>query len=53
MDNLEYNAKLDELDHLLNDPDVPMEPSKVWDLLAEVSHHDLQQANLSGKPGGD
>ena len=44
MDDREYHAKLDELDHLLNDVDVPMEPARVWDLLAEVSHHDLQQA---------
>ena len=44
MNDQEYNAKLDELDHLLNDVDVPMEPTRVWELLAEVSHHDLQQA---------
>ena len=44
MNDQEYNAKLDELDHLLNDLDVPMEPARVWELLAEVSHHDLQQA---------
>ena len=41
MDDLEYNAKLDELDHLLNDLDVESEPSRIWDLLAEVSHHAL------------
>lgn len=44
MNNLEYNAKLDELDHLLNDDDNgAIEPSRIWDLLAEVSHHDLQR----------
>ena len=43
MNDMEYNAKLQELDHLLNDDDdVPMEPSRIWDLLAEVSHHDLE-----------
>lgn len=42
MDDLEYLAKLDELDHLLNDPDIDAEPSEIWSLLAEVSHHDLQ-----------
>jgi hypothetical protein len=42
MDDLEYQAKLDELDHLLNDPDIEFEPSHIWALLAEVSHHDLQ-----------
>ncbi len=29
--------KLDELDRLLNDPDVPMEPAKVWSLLAGMA----------------
>ncbi|GAN76692.1 hypothetical protein Asru_0143_16 [Acidisphaera rubrifaciens HS-AP3] len=33
----EYSHKLDELDRLLNDPDVPMEPARVWSLLAEIS----------------
>jgi hypothetical protein len=36
----DYQSKLDELDRLLNDPDVAMEPSRVWSLLAEVSQHD-------------
>ena len=40
MDDQEYAAKLDELDHLLNDWDAPMEPGRVWTLLAEVSMHD-------------
>lgn len=47
MDEREYNAKLDELDHLLNDDlDLPTEPSRIWDLLAEVSHHDLHHGAL-------
>jgi hypothetical protein len=37
----DYARKLDELDHLLNDPDMPMEPARVWSLLAEISHRDL------------
>ncbi len=40
MDDSDYEAKLDELDHLLNDWDAPMEPARVWTLLAEVSLHD-------------
>ncbi len=40
MDDQDYAAKLDELDHLLNDWDAPMEPGRVWTLLAEVSLHD-------------
>ncbi len=39
----DLDSKLDELDRLLNDPDVPMQPARVWSLLAEISHHDLRQ----------
>ena len=38
MTQADYDRKLDELDQLLNDPDVPMDPGKVWSLLAELSH---------------
>ena len=31
--------KLDQIDRLLNDPDVAMEPGLVWALLDEVSRH--------------
>jgi hypothetical protein len=41
MTDTEYARKLDELDRLLNDPDVPMEPAKVWSLLAEIAQRDL------------
>ncbi|HSU06436.1 MAG TPA: peptide chain release factor 1 [Acetobacteraceae bacterium] len=41
MTEIEYARKLDELDRLLNDPDVPMEPEKVWSLLAEIAQRDL------------
>jgi hypothetical protein len=37
MTETEYAHKLDELERLLNDPDVPMEPARVWSLLAEIS----------------
>lgn len=43
MNDLEYHAKLLELDHLLNDDDLVTTPSRIWDLLAEVSRHDLGQ----------
>jgi hypothetical protein len=36
----DYARKLDELDSLLNDPDVPMDPAKVWSLLADLSGRD-------------
>ncbi len=37
MTDVEYGRKLDELERLLNDPDVPMEPDRIWSLLADVS----------------
>jgi hypothetical protein len=44
MTDAEYARKLDELDRLLNDPDVPMEPTKVWSLLAEIAQRDVGMA---------
>lgn len=38
----EYARKLAELDRLLNDPDVPMQPARIWSLLAELSQPDLR-----------
>ena len=32
----DYTRKIDELDRLLNDPDVQLEPVRVWALLAEM-----------------
>ena len=37
MSDAEIDAKLSELDRLLNDPDVRMDPHRVWSLLAEIS----------------
>jgi len=49
LDNDTYTEQLDELDHLLNDEDVPAEPSRIWFLLAELTHHDLSaQARRGG-----
>jgi len=31
------DPKLDELERLLNDPEVPMHAGRVWELLAEIS----------------
>ena len=46
MKDLDYTRKLDELDRLLNDPDVPMQPARVWSLLAEIAEHDIEIASL-------
>ncbi len=40
MTDTDYARKLDEVDRLINDPDVPMEPGRVWALLAEIAHSD-------------
>ncbi|CAA9235790.1 MAG: hypothetical protein AVDCRST_MAG04-1360 [uncultured Acetobacteraceae bacterium] len=33
----DFEAKLAELDRLLNDPEVRMDPDRVWTILAEIS----------------
>jgi len=50
MTDAEYSRKLDELERLLNDPDVPMEPDRIWSLLADVSGRD-QTGAFSALPG--
>ena len=37
MTDREYSRKLEELEVLLNDPTVPMQPDRIWSLLADVS----------------
>jgi len=37
----EYDARVDELDRILNDPEVPMEPARVWSLLAEIAGREV------------
>jgi hypothetical protein len=41
MTESDYARMLDELNRLLNDPDVPMQPGLVWRLLDKVSEQDL------------
>ena len=48
MTETEYDSMLAELDRLLNDPDVPMQPARVWSLLAEISRHDVPAVVASG-----
>ena len=50
MSELEYAQKLDELDRLLNDPDVPMQPDRIWSLLADVSRPDVAVPLPRGVP---
>ncbi|MBI0435378.1 peptide chain release factor 1 [Roseomonas sp. KE0001] len=37
MSERDMDAKLAELDRLLNDPEVQMDPHRVWSLLQEIS----------------
>lgn len=55
----EYARKLDEIDRVLNDPEVPIQPALIWRLLAEISDHYLladtilsQQALPTSLPKG-
>lgn len=41
MTEAEADAKLAELDRLLNDPEVRLDPDRVWTLLAEISARHL------------
>jgi hypothetical protein len=47
MEDSELARKLDELDHLLNDPEAPTQPERIWSLLAEVSRPEIPPA---GRP---
>ncbi|GGC30970.1 hypothetical protein GCM10011504_06510 [Siccirubricoccus deserti] len=44
MTEREFQAKLAELDRLLNDPEIRMDPDRVWTLLAEISARDMRPA---------
>jgi hypothetical protein len=39
IEDADYERKVEEVDRLLNDPDVPMEPARVWSLLAEIAQY--------------
>jgi hypothetical protein len=51
MSTAEYCHKLDELDRLINDPDVPMQPDRIWTLLADVARQPVPAADRSTMPG--
>lgn len=45
MTDTEYARKLEELDRLLNDPAIPMEPARIWHLLTEIApYHGVADA---------
>jgi hypothetical protein len=41
----DHTRKLEELERILNDPDVSLDPARVWSLLAEVSQRDCSQTS--------
>ncbi len=47
MTETEYRRKLSEVDRLLNDPELSLDPNKVWSLLADIAAH---AASCSGPP---
>ena len=52
----DYAQTLDELERLLNDPDVPMRPELIWGLLDKISEGDLPGGTMlsrimTAKPG--
>ena len=49
MTQADDTSKIDELDRLLNDPDVQLEPVRVWALLAEMQQA-TQRPNPSDAP---
>ena len=52
MTDTDYSHKLDELERLLNDPDVRMEPARVWTILDELArHHEKDAHDVAGLPG--
>lgn len=50
MTDMDHARKLDEVDRLLNDPDVPMEPGRIWSLLAEIAQ--MEAAHSPGHLAG-
>ena len=39
-DAIDCAPMLAELDRLLNDPDVPMEPARIWSLVVEIAQRE-------------
>ena len=41
-----YERKLAELDELINNPNMPLWPSRIWQLIGEISNHAGQMTSL-------
>jgi hypothetical protein len=42
----EFARKLDEIDRVLNDPEVPIQTALIWRLFAEISEHDMHAGTM-------
>jgi hypothetical protein len=47
MTDEDYSRKLDEVDRVLNDPNVPIQPALIWRLLAEISKHESRSGTTA------
>lgn len=52
MTDEDYRRKLGEVDQVLNDPDLPMQPALIWQLLAEISKHESQASMMAQQQPG-
>jgi len=41
-----YERRLAELDDLINDPNMPLCPSRIWQLMGEISGHVGQMTSM-------
>ena len=53
MTQAEYEWKLDQIDRLLNDPSAPVDPARVWSLLAEIAQFNTIQRDTLEYPQED
>ncbi|MBV9655691.1 MAG: peptide chain release factor 1 [Acetobacteraceae bacterium] len=51
MSDQDHMTKLDQLERLLNDPDVPMEPGLIWSLLDEIMQKAELMTDAVSQPG--
>lgn len=47
---MSFERRMEELDRLLNDPDVPFRPADIWDLLASVQQT-FASEGMTGQTG--
>lgn len=53
MSEADYTQKLEELDQLLNDPTVPLNPGRIWVLLGEIARYSPLTLAKEGSPLAD